>query len=499
MLTMELSSQEWEALEDYRNLPQVKLEVCLATGVEVIPGELLEECWFQQGQGGYRSLYSRGEITLKGSLEELMFWAKCLSPDMKLTVSFRFGEDYSWHKRFTLYVDQRGARWTKGKDSGLRVGLQDFSALMEASHERGEWEDQAVFLEMVVCDKTRPEKSLVHQIAQRWDIPVEDVDCSLIDWTIPYVKLKRSDWEELSDLARSYGAHLECGAEKTLTFAYSSFQEEPNPSEDAFLLQAKHFYQMKTQEAQDRFFNDLRLKWHRAIRGERQRLWNYQDNPVNYDADLKPFYPFRNTGNLRAIQNMEQEYHAPYSVNIQGQEWPVVHAVDVDEQEVVEAGMIGSAELRIVDYDKESSPQEAQLHLECLNDGDLETLEIWGVPYYQELNRCCFRKDEVSITQWGRRVANLTGPYFTMEEKGGEIHCEKWVNEELEECGKPRKRYYLRSELALFPWKPHCKVRIDSSLNGREEPTKAQVEEVYLGWKKGGWMRNRIVLLEESP
>lgn len=500
MMTLTLNETEWAAIEDLSYFPELGIKVLVEGEFQWVDTTLLEDAWFLQGENPLESLYSRGEILLTGDKAKLFSYEEYFQTDSEVQIHFRISPDFDWHHRFTLFVDERGVRWEQGAEPGMRIGLYDLSGLMEASEERGEWEEQAVYLEMKVCDKSKPDESLVHQIARRWDIPDEEVDCSLVEWNIPYARLTRNDWNELSELAFAYGAHLECGAEKRIIFAYSSFQEEENQcNENGFLFRASHIYAMTTEIAGERFSNDVRLKWHRTVRGEHQQIWKYDDAPVVYGEDLKPAYPFLNYGNLRDIQILDQDYIAEYRVIIGGQRLPMIHAVEVDDSVTVTARMENSGVIELQDYDRETTPDSALLHLVCEEPGNLENLDIWGTPYYQQLNCCCYRKDQASINQWGRRVRNITGAYFTQEKKDGVIQCEKWVEERLTRFGKPRKRYRMKTEMPLFPWKPHCRVQIEGTLRGTKDSGYARVEEVYLNWKRGGLMKNRIVLLEEAP
>jgi hypothetical protein len=104
------------------------------------------------------------------------------------------------------------------------IGLRDLSAKLRKTDESRNWSAPAVFTYSVVCDKTQPEKSLVHGIAQRAGLSVTDIDCSTIPVTLPYVKLRKNIWAELSSLVTAYRCHLECAPEKPLVFAHSPYQ-----------------------------------------------------------------------------------------------------------------------------------------------------------------------------------------------------------------------------------------------------------------------------------
>jgi hypothetical protein len=83
-----------------------------------------------------------------------------------------------------------------------------------------------VFTYSAICDKGRPEMSLVQGIAKRAGLTAGDIDCSSIPLTLPYVKLRRNIWAELSALARAYRCHVECAVEKPLVFAWSPYDEK---------------------------------------------------------------------------------------------------------------------------------------------------------------------------------------------------------------------------------------------------------------------------------
>jgi hypothetical protein len=100
------------------------------------------------------------------------------------------------------------------------------SEKLRKSDEARNWTSPAVFTYSVVCDKTKPEISLVHGIADRAGLTENDIDCSTIPVTLPYVRLRRNIWAELSSLAIAYRCHLECPVEKPLVFAHSPYQTE---------------------------------------------------------------------------------------------------------------------------------------------------------------------------------------------------------------------------------------------------------------------------------
>ena len=147
----------------------------------------------------------------------------------EVRVSFSLGEGLPFFERFRFYTDDKGIQDIRGpgRRRFVRIGLQDLSAKLRKTDEARDWMTPAIFTYSVVCDKTQPDKSLVHGIAKRAGLPVTDIDCSTIPVTLPYVRLRRNVWAELSSLATAYRCHLECPVEKPIVFAHSPYQTEP--------------------------------------------------------------------------------------------------------------------------------------------------------------------------------------------------------------------------------------------------------------------------------
>jgi hypothetical protein len=150
-------------------------------------------------------------------------------PGTKVKVSFSLGEGLPWFERFIFYIDDNGIQDIRGpgRKRFVRLGLRDLSVKLRRTDEARDWTAPAVFTYSVICDKTQPDKSLVHGIAQRAGLSVTDIDCSTIPVTLPYVRLKKNMWAELSELATAYRCHLESAPEKPLVFAHSPYQTEP--------------------------------------------------------------------------------------------------------------------------------------------------------------------------------------------------------------------------------------------------------------------------------
>ena len=141
---------------------------------------------------------------------------------------FRLKKGCRFFKRFVFYVDDKGIqdiRW-EGRKGFVRIGLRDLSARLRKIDEARDWTTSTVFTYSVVSDKRQPEKSLVHGIAGRAGLTINDIDSSTILVTLPFVRLRRNVWVELSSLATAYRCHLECVSDKPLVFANSPYQIE---------------------------------------------------------------------------------------------------------------------------------------------------------------------------------------------------------------------------------------------------------------------------------
>jgi hypothetical protein len=254
---------------------------------------------------------ARGEILLEngGGLYGIESGA-----GREVRVSFSLGEGLAYFQRFVFYVDEKGFQDIRGPGRTRRVfvSLRDLSYRLRKTDEARDWTSPAVFTYSVICDKTRPEKSLVHGIAKRAGLAADDIDCSTIPLTLPYVKLTRNIWTELSDLAKTYRCHLECAPEKPLVFAHSPYQSE-NLEEDetSYTFTGEDIFYLRMASRSGVYRNTVRLKINLPVALEKQEIWRYADSPALYDAELKPVYPFRATAK-RDIEN--EGYAARYTI-----------------------------------------------------------------------------------------------------------------------------------------------------------------------------------------
>src|SRR5215469_5794371 len=131
---------------------------------------------------------ARGELLLDNP-KGIYSFSK-VSPGTQVNVSFSIGEGLPFFKRFIFYIDEKGIQDVRGEGRKrfVFIKLRDLSEKLRKSDEARDWTSPAVFTYSVVCDKSNAEKSLVHCIAKRAGLTVNDIDCSTIPVTLPFVK-----------------------------------------------------------------------------------------------------------------------------------------------------------------------------------------------------------------------------------------------------------------------------------------------------------------------
>ncbi|MCL2479759.1 MAG: hypothetical protein FWF22_09660, partial [Treponema sp.] len=219
---------------------------------------------------------ARGEILLTGSSEQLTGNNERVNfVGLEVRVSFSMGDGLPYFQRFVFYIDDKGIQDIRGpgRKRFVRLGLQDLSAKLRKTDEAKDWTAPAVFTYSVVCDKTQPERSLVHGIAKRAGLSVTDIDCSTIPVTLPYVRLRRNIWAELSSLATAYRCHLECAPEKPLVFAHSPYQAEPLLDEEvSHTFTGEDIFYLRETSRADMYRNTVRLKVNMPIALGKQEI-----------------------------------------------------------------------------------------------------------------------------------------------------------------------------------------------------------------------------------
>ena len=422
---------------------------------------------------------SRGEVLLDNPQDIYSFTG--VGPGSRVNVSFTVGEGLTFFQRFTFLIDYKGVQDLRGPGLRrlVRLGLLDFSYTLRKSDVAKDWTAPAVFTYSVICDKSQPQKSLVHGIAQRAGLAPNDIDCSTIPVTLPFVQLTRNIWAELSSLAAAYRCHLESPVEKPLVFAHSPYQSETLTDDEIShtFTGADIFYLRKTARA-DLYRNSVRLKVNMPVSLPKQEIWRYEDAPVFYDTYLQEYFPFRYPLH-RKIEDFD--YIAPYRVIENGKERNVIYADEIDTREQAEARLdYDGGPFSYFQYDTTANRQKAILKLHKENDGDLYQASIHGRPIVTDLNRSFFIRDDREIANFGTVALNVTGPYFSDFEVEGHPHYQHWAVRELAERTQQRHEITVKTHRALI----HARVGARVKVRTKNEEAEGKISAFTYRYRK---------------
>ena len=443
---------------------RLKIEIQVAGHFEsVFEQDIVEANFFglKEVAGGTTA---RGELILENPHGIYAF--SSVKPGAQVKISFSLGEGLPYFQRFIFYIDDKGIQNIRGngRKRFVYIGLRDLSVKLRKTDESRDWTAPAVFTYSVICDKTQPQKSLVHGIAQRAGLAVNDIDCSTIPVTLPYVKLHRDIWAELSSLATAYRCHLECPVEKPLVFAHSPYQAEPlSDDEISHTFTGNDIFYLRKIDKAELYRNTVRLKVNMPVSLARQEIWHYDDNPVFYDEFLQSHYPFK----YPLIREIEAGlYEAKYRVkDTDGKERNVIYADEIDNIDEAENRLeFDGGPFSYSHYDITTNHDKAILTLRKENDGDLYRAAIYGRPIVLDINRSCFIRDLEAVNQYGTVALNVTGSYFSEYpiQKGNLTiaQYEDWVMRELEDRLQNRREFTVKTHRALFNARVGAKVKI---------------------------------------
>jgi len=463
---------------------RLRIDIQVAGHFEsVFENDIIEADFFglKEAAGGTSS---RGELLLDNSLG--LYSYSGVGYETQVKVYFSLGEGLPFFLRFIFYIDEKGIQDIKGEGRKryVFIGLRDYSYKLRKTDEARDWSAPVVFTYSVICDKTQPNKSLVHGIAHRAGLDVSDIDCSTIPVTMPYVKLKRNVWAELSAMAKAYRCHLECAIEKPLVFAHSPYQTEPLTSEEySYTFSGDNIFYLRKVEKSELYRNTVRLKVNMPVALEKQEIWRYDEQPVFYDEFLQEHYPFKSP----LVREIEAgKYEAKYKVkDADGKERNVVFADLIDTQEEAENRLeYDDGPFSYSHYDVTSNHDRAMLTLQKENDGDLYRACIHGRPIILDLNRSFFNKDIEAVAACGTVALNVTGSYFSEYEiVRGNItlsQYEDWVVRELEERLQNKREFTVKTHRALFNSRVGARVKIKT----KNEETAGTINAFSYRYKK---------------
>jgi hypothetical protein len=436
---------------------------------------------------------ARGEVLL-GNPQGFYSYAGA-GPGTKAKVSFSLGEGLPWFERFVLYLDDKGIQDVRGpgRKRFVRLGLRDLSYKLRRTDEARDWTDPAVFAYSVVCDKTQPEKSLVHGIAQRAGLGVGDIDCSTIPAALLYSRISKNIWAELSGLATAYRCHLECAPEKPLVFAHSPYQAEPLLDDEcSYIFTGEAIFYLRSIARAELYRNTVRLKINLPVTLAKQEIWRYDEAPVLYDDFLQAHYPFK----APLVREIEAgSYEARYRVlEAGGKERAVVYADQIDTQEEAESRLVyEGGPFSYSAYDVATHTDRALLALRKEADGDVRRASIYGRPIVLDLNRSCFLRDEAAIAAYGTAALNVSGSYFSDHEINGKPQYEDWASRELAERLRRRREFTVKTHRALF----HARVGAKVQATGNKEQTTGKINAFHFCYRKNKAFQATFKIREE--
>ena len=444
---------------------RVKIEIDINRHFEsVFEQDIIEANFYclKEAAGG---VSSRGELLLENP--NGIYSYQRVRTGTQVKVSFSVGDGLPYFQRFNFYIDDKGIQDIRGngRQRFVQIGLRDLSARLRKTDEARDWTSPAVFTYSVVCDKTQSEKSLVHGIASRAGLSAGDIDCSTIPVTLPFVRLRRNVWAELSSLATAYRCHLECAPEKPLVFAHSPYQEEIlSDTEITHTFTGNDIFYFRKIDRSELYRNTVRLKVNMPVALEKQEIWRYDAPPVFYDEFLQPHYPFK----FPLVREIELgNYEANYKViDGSGKERNAVFADEIDTKEEAENRLeYDGGGFSYSQYDITTNFDKASLMLHKEADGDLYKACIYGRPIVLDLNRSSFLRDVDEIAKFGTVALNVTGSYFSEHEINGIPQYEDWVIRELAERIQNRREFTVKTHRGLFNARVGSRVQVSVKNN----------------------------------
>lgn len=390
-----------------------------------------------------------------------------LRPGRRVRISYTTGQDIPFVKRFLLYVDENGFQQTATGYKGrvCEVALVDLASHLKETDREKDWMNPEVIVHSVICDKARPDFSLVHRIAARAWLGAGDIDCSTVSEYLPYVKLRRSVWDELSDLASVYRAHLETALEKPLVFVNSV-------DEAQYVFDRSNTTHIRMHDLRSQYRNTIRLRWTRYRECAGKELWRYGEGPVVYTEQLVPTFPFAAGGEKRAIE--KDGYEAPYTVvNEEGKTLPVVYAENVDGVDAFTANLeVFGPSLSVGVYDTGSFRDRAVVRLDATENTTLLSARICGDAIAAEANFSYYIDDPVEVAREGTAAKNISTPYLSESLRDGTPYYRLYASSVLSRLKRPRKGFFLKTNRAVFHARVGACVRVevgDGLYSGRAE------------------------------
>lgn len=466
----------------------------------LLPPDAVREARFRSYQDEPGCYCVSGEILIRDR-ENLL--AGLAGQNRSLRVSFAVGECEALLQRFTLTSDNRGfVRYRKGGINHISCTVEDIPEKLKREKDQRDWMEREVLVDCVLSDKSNPDQSIVHRIAARAGIDSSDLDSCSVMLPLIYVKLTASPWEELCSLTSAVSGILEGGLDKKLLLSGSPYRSDLIEESEADELPEELFYSLREEEAGDEYVNSVRLRWNRPERLEPCVIWQYAGSPAAFDSDLKPYYPFSPEGE-QPILDESVPYEASFEILENYKPLSVLYADALQTKEEVQADLLfenetgGNQGLDLVFYTTEST--RALLNLSCSLKGNLQRLTIEGRPIVMRVNQACYLRNQEEIDQWGLRVQNASGKFFssgnvTSEDGMSRPHYEDWTLRQLKGGIRKKRRFRARSDRGTF----HIRAGSLCTLIRNEERIACRVEELNLDYGIDRGMDSQVILLEEK-
>ena len=486
----ELPPEVENKIRDTDSRPFVRVVFELSGGDVYIPDSDILECVTTSYKTEDGGIVNFGELLLKG-LYDVEHNSE-YTTGLGVQIWYCFGSRENTFFRFHLFVDDNGfqSQETGYLDKTTKVRLIDLSSILDDTKLQRNWTDAQTVVHAKVSDRLHPENSLVHIIAARGGINAAEINSGSLPLDVPYVVVAGSAWKELCALAKAYDAVVECGKDLTLSFIESPYDTENDYSEESCIqLNEEDITHYRFFNNNDKYANNVRLKYTRYVQTERQELWSYSDAPVWYDEDMRPYYPF--TDDSRKIIS-DTDYQAIYTAkNEEGKTRNVVYADQLDsEEDFIDAMEVtgpstgsGTGRPSVIQYDTTTYKDRAIIQLS--RDGQLIGLRkasITGRAIISETNYSVFVKDDNEIASKGQIVKNITSKYLSDDLFENEPFCQRRAKDFLQECINCKGAYYLTTYLPLI----HARVGafMDIRLNKDSAFKKVRIDELTFRYKK---------------
>lgn len=470
-----------EAIKQGMSDKNTRPYVVVLLGEKRIPAADIVSCEITNYQSSEGGIKTAGTIILDNSENEYSPDSdETYRPNLEVKVLYGFRSE-TFH-RFTLYVDSKGFQneQTGHNEKICTLKLVDFSEILDDAKRQAEWNTANTFVNCKVSDSQNPEHSIVHILAKTAGINPDEIETCGLPFSIPYISLTKTVWKELCELATAYDARLECGISKPLSFLESRYENSEKDETSCWTLTRNDITHYRRYDSYENYANDIRLKFTRYVKGERQELWRYSDSPYWYDSSEKLCYPFTDD-NREILTN--KSYEAEYTaVNSDGNPRTVVYAEDIDDEETFLENMKvgGTEKLKVLKYDTKTNKKKAYIRLDRAGKNiNVYEMKIMGVPILSEPNFCVYTKDAAQIQKYGIQSVNLTNRYLSDDEYDGKPIYKHFAEEKLKELTQMKNSYFVKTNYALIS------ARVGSFIDlNLTEPKKMKIEEINFRYKK---------------